>query len=86
MGHPDRRGRGFKDGRDYERWDFASLRPVYTTSFYGGYGYGRGCGRWGYGRYGYGYGPTIEYIPERSASVWFRNGRVEAWERLGLSP
>lgn len=47
MGHPERRGRGFKDGRDYERWDFASLRPVYTTSFYGGYGYGRGCGRGG---------------------------------------
>ena len=86
MGHPDRRGRGFRDGRDYERWDFASLRPVYTTSFYGGYGYGRRCGWGGYGRYGYGYGPTIEYIPERTASVWFRNNRVEAWERVGLYP
>ena len=86
MGHPDRRGRGFRDGRDYERWDFASLRPVYTTSFYGGYGYGRGCGRRGYGRYGVGYGPTIQYIPERSASVWFQKGRVEAWERVGIYP
>ena len=86
-GHPDRRGQGHKDGRPYERWDYASLRPVYSTSLYGSYGYGRGYGRGrygcGYGGYGLGYAPTIDYIRERSGTVWFQNGRVDAWERVG---
>ena len=83
-GHPDRRGRGLKDDRPYERWDYATLRPVYSATLYGSYGYGRGygCGYGGYGGYGLGYVPTIDYIRERSASVWFRNGRVDAWERV----
>lgn len=82
-GNPGRRGGGYRDDRHYERWDYASLRPVYTTTIYAGYGYGYGCGRRGYGRYGYGYAPSIEYIPEWAASVWFHNGRVESWERAG---
>lgn len=83
LGEPDRRGQGNKDGHSYERWDYANLRPVYSTSLYGSYGYGYGCGRGGYGGYGLGYAPTIDYIRERSATVWFRNGRVDAWEQIG---
>lgn len=82
MGNPDRRGQGHKDGQPYERWDYATLRPVYYNTFYGSYGYGGGCGRHGY--YGVGYVPTVDYVRERAASVWFRKDRVDAWERVGL--
>ena len=79
---------GSKDGKSTERWDYAGTRPVYTTGFYGSYGYGYGR----YGRYGsrgcYGYpgvgfamGPEVAYIPYRIASVWFLNNRVDSWER-----
>jgi hypothetical protein len=71
---------GSKNGKATERWDYAGSQPVYHNHFYGGYGYGP------YGHihpvYGFGMGPDVAYIPYRIASVWFVDGRVNAWERL----
>lgn len=76
---------GSKDGKSTERWDYAGSRPVYTTGFYGayGYGYGRygGRGRYGYPGLGFAMGPEVAYVPYRIASVWFVNDRVDSWER-----
>lgn len=91
-GSPARSFKGSKKGKDTERWDYAGSRPVYGTSFYGGYGlgYGYGPGVYGpyspYGRYGdpafaYGIGPEVAYVPYRLASVWFISGKVDSWER-----
>ncbi|MEI8038162.1 MAG: hypothetical protein WCJ14_07205 [Verrucomicrobiota bacterium] len=93
-GRPSGSFQGSQDGKATERWDYAGLHPVQTTSFYGGYGYGDfggygGYGRYGYGRYGryggpvvgFGYGPQVAYVPYRTASVWFIDQRVDAWER-----
>jgi len=72
------------------RWEYARLQAVTSTSFYGGYGfggghryYGRGGG-YGWGGYSssyYGVSPEINYIPYRSATVLFRSGLVDSWER-----
>lgn len=76
-GPPARAFQGSHEGKNTERWDYAGSRPVYTTNFYGSYGYGCGPYRRGY----YGFGPQVTYIPYRIASVWFLNNRVDAWER-----
>ena len=84
-GKPSRTFEGSEQGIPTARWDYAALQPVYTTSFGAGYAYG-GYGRYGrYGRYGYPYysvAPRIDYIPYRSATVWFKRGKVDSWERL----
>lgn len=75
-----------QEGKAHTRiWEYAGSRPVYSTHFYGGYGYGYGR----YGRYGrggpycgYSVAPQVTYIPYRKASVWFRNDRVSKWERV----
>lgn len=83
-GAPQRRLEGTRGTRRVDRWDYTVLRPVYSTHFFGGHGYGYG----GYGRYGhrgystFGFGPEVAYLPQQIASVWFENNRVEAWERL----
>lgn len=83
-GTPDRHSEGMDDrGRPTMSWDYAGLRPVYSTGFYGGYGWG------GYGYpyrnwHGYPYwglSPQVQYVPTRRASVVFRNGKVESWEQ-----
>lgn len=81
-GRPSASFQGSKGGKATERWDYAGSRPVYSTSFYGGYGYGY------YSPYGpyrhpayYGFGPEVAYIPYRIASVWFLDQRVDSWER-----
>jgi hypothetical protein len=84
-GHPDRRSEGV-DGRGVAtmRWDYATLRPVYSTGFYGGYGWGRYPHPYGYRRYGYPYmgvAPQVAYLPEHKAAVLFRNRKVESWEQ-----
>ena len=82
-GQPERRTEGSAGGVSTMRWDYAGLKPVYNTGFYGGYGYGGG----GYGRYGrrgypyVGVTPSVSYVPERRATVLFRSGRVHSWER-----
>jgi hypothetical protein len=74
---------GSKAGKSTERWDYVGSRPVYSTAFYGGYGYGPygPYGRYGYSNFGYGFGPDVAYVPYRIASVWFVNSRVDSWER-----
>ena len=82
-GAPSRVFQGSKEEKATERWDYAGSRPVYTTGFYGSYGYGpyRHYGHHGYPVHGFGMGPEVAYIPYRLASVWFVNDRVDAWER-----
>lgn len=86
-GAPSSRFDGYQDRRTTERWDYSGSKPVYTTGFYGGYGY---YNTWGYG-YGssyapYGYrfavGPEIVYVPYTRASVTFVKGKVDSWERI----
>lgn len=96
-GKPDEIAEGESEGKRFERWTYTSLSPVYSTNFYSGYGgddYGRHSPyyapipyRGGYGRrgYAYGYGQTVDYVPVRSASVDFQNGRVTKWQRGRLS-
>lgn len=85
-GAPSQRFEGGQDSRATERWDYAGTQPVHHMSFAGVHGYGR-YGRFGpYGRHGahsaFALGPEVTFIPYRRASVWFVDGRVEAWERV----
>lgn len=80
-GGPDRTFDGSKDSRSTQRWDYAGTRPVYTTNYFGGFGY-NGYGPYGYSGLGLGFGPDVAYIPYRVASVWFVDDRVDAWERV----
>lgn len=99
LGAPEQQLEGFSDGTRTMRWDYTALTPIYTNSFYGGFGhggFGRGFGRrGGFGRHGgfggrgfgrgfnsFGVGNSIDYIPTRSNTVWFENGKVRSWERL----
>lgn len=80
-GTPESRTEGSAGGTPTMRWDYAGLKPVYNTGIYGGYGWG---GYRGYGRRGYPYvgvTPQVSYVPERRASVQFRNYKVHSWER-----
>lgn len=87
-GQPSVRVEGFRNGKASERWDYTASEPVYTNSFYGGYGYGYGrpYGRYrgGYApyAYGYGFGPSVTYLPYCQSRVWFVSGRVDSWEKL----
>lgn len=78
-GNPSQRFEGSVDSKRTTRWDYIGSRPVYTTNFYGGYGYYGPYGHHGYSTFGL--GPDIAYVPDRLASVWFINDRVDAWER-----
>ena len=79
MGNPDSKTSGVQHGKNFERWHYNVLVPVYTHGFspYYGYGYGRyGC----YGRYyGMGYYPSVYYVPRHGASVEFIQGKVTGW-------
>jgi len=77
-GNPDRRIEGEKAGVPTMRWDYYGLYPVHTTGFFGGFGWGSGCF---YGGPYYSVAPQITYLPERRATVVFRNRRVDSWER-----
>jgi hypothetical protein len=82
-GNPHSRFEGVRGGKNTARWDYEGSRPVYTTSRFGGYGFGHG-GSFGRGRYsaiGFGMGPDVTFIPQRIASVWFISNRVDSWER-----
>lgn len=81
-GRPSQVLEGSKDGKSTIRWDYAGSRPVYGSSFYGGYGYGYGpYGPRRYSSLDYGFGPEITYVPYRLATVQFIGDRVESWER-----
>ncbi|MGL4400801.1 MAG: hypothetical protein ACRCXD_13095 [Luteolibacter sp.] len=86
-GFPDRRFEGSSNSKTTERWDYTTVVPVHSPTFVSG-AYGFGCGRYGpHGRWGhhgggFGFGPEITYLPQRVASVWFIDRRVDSWERL----
>jgi hypothetical protein len=84
-GFPDRRFEGSRDSVTTERWDYTTAVPVHSPTWvYGAYG----CGGYGFNgrrgvyRGGFGFGPEITYLPQRVASVWFIDRRVDSWERL----
>mgnify|MGYP004101305569 FL=1 len=81
LGNPAGRANGYRNGKDFERWTYARLRPHYRQNFYGSYGGCRGHRR--YRGYGIGFAPSIEYYPTRSATVWFHRDKVDFWERVG---
>lgn len=81
-GNPKRKSEGYRHGATYKRWDYTRLQPVAHHSFfsYWGSGYGRHRHRYRYS--GFGYSPSVEYVPYRSATVWFKKGVVDSWERV----
>jgi hypothetical protein len=85
-GPPDQSFEGSRDSKPSERWDYFDARPIYSSNYYGGFGYGfGGYGPYGYPAYsgvGFAVGPDVAYVPYREASVWFVNHRVDSWERL----
>ena len=83
-GRPSRDYTGQEGNVPTRVWEYAGSQPVYSTSYYGGYGYRRYGGYGGYrrGRYdGYGVSPQVTYVPYRKATVWFLNDKVSKWER-----
>lgn len=83
LGSPARKLEGSSEGTRTMRWDYTSLHPVYTNSFYGHFGNGFGrFGRRHGGFGGFGFNPSIHYIPARSGTVWFENDRVRSWEQV----
>ena len=81
-GRPARRIEQMRAEGPVVRWDYTGTQPVYTNHFYGGYGRGY-HGRYGrYSRTAIGFGPQIDYVPYHRASVWFVDGRVDAWESV----
>lgn len=72
---------GYKDGKNYTRWVYSQLEPVYTTpAFWGGPYWGPGP--YGRRRYygGFYTGTDVTYIPRNVANVLFENGKVVSWE------
>ncbi|MFT6177870.1 MAG: hypothetical protein ACJAQT_000270 [Akkermansiaceae bacterium] len=84
-GKPASQAEGQEGGKTFEKWTYTSIAPIYSQSFYGGYGYGYGrYSRRGYERRYYPYnsfGTEINFVPYRSAWVKFLNGRVDSWQR-----
>jgi len=64
------------------RWDYTGSRPVYASNFHGGYRRGRLGACCHYSAVGFGFGPEIIHVPTHRASVWFVDGKVEAWESV----
>lgn len=75
-GSPSQRFDGHDGKARTSRWDYSGSRPVYSSSWYGGYRYGY------YSRYAWSIAPEVTFIPYRRASVWFRNDRVSKWEQV----
>ncbi len=66
---------GQQGKKNLERWVYTRMEPVMVMS------------NWDVpcpGRYGWcaDYGPDTAYIPRRTATVTFENGKVVAWETL----
>ena len=83
-GSPESRTDGSDGGVPTMHWGYAGLKPVYTTGFYGGYNWGGWGGYRGYGRRSYPYlgiAPQVSFVPEERASVYFRNYKVQSWQR-----
>lgn len=89
-GDPSNEFEGQEDGVNTRRWDYLARRAVHTDTVGAGFGWGGWGGGWG-GPFwgpgiqpwnGVGVAPTVTYVPYRRASVWFRNNKVEKWERM----
>jgi hypothetical protein len=83
-GRPSREYEGSEGGVATLRWDYLGSTPVYQTTYFGGFGYGLGygCGRFGRGPFNdFAVFPEVAYVPYRRATVLFRDGRVDSWER-----
>ena len=82
-GKPTERYQGVNGSESTERWDYTRSQPVYSNQIGFGFGQGFGYGR-GF-RGGYSslfFSPEVTYIPQRSASVFFKKNKVDAWERM----
>lgn len=77
-GEPSRRYHGSREGKSLARWDYLGSRPVTVSNFHGSHM--PGWGPYGHRYPIHGLGPDIAYVPYREASVWFVEGRVDAWE------
>lgn len=78
---------GSDGGNATLRWDYNASTAIPSNSYgyFGPYGWGYGYGAgWRYGRYPYPYfaGPDATYVPYRKATVLFREGRVDSWEKI----
>lgn len=62
-----------------ERWDYVGHEAVQMNTFGNGHGSSRKVGVSSVG--GFGFGPDIAYIPTRVGSVYFKNNKVENWEK-----
>jgi len=82
-GQPSRVYEGSSQAGSTTRWEYAKLKPITTTTIGAGYGWGGGYrhGRGGYGYPYYSVSPQVDYVPYHSATVVFKHGRVDSWER-----
>jgi len=91
-GNPSSEIVGFNKDESYTEWRYYDYRTAPSNVFYGSIGYGRlgysKYGRRGYGSfrsrgvgYGLGIGSTVTTVPELNARVWFKNLKVESWEK-----
>jgi hypothetical protein len=79
IGRPDQVASGREKGSSIEKWTYVGTQPVFTNSFFPGYGgWGRGygyCGGWD--PYWAGFNtPNVIYVPYKAATVSFRGNRV----------
>ncbi len=92
LGEPNKMSKGSKNGVAFEKWYYASARPVYSTGVNIGLGYG-GFGRRAYSRRRFGYNSLggfgeygihqrVRYVKSISSIVEFdRSGKVTNWSQ-----
>lgn len=77
-GNPTREYEGSNGGASTHVWEYDGSEPVYSTGYFGNSGYGRFGGR----AYAVEIAPSFIYVPYRKGTVWFRNGKVDRWEKV----
>ena len=89
LGKPDDVGFASKGGEEFEIWSYITQSPIVRNriGFHGGFG-GFGHGRFGrsgrFGRFGgFGFGPSVTYVPRRTAIVKFSEGLVAEYQVSG---
>ncbi len=80
MGKPDRVSYGASQDGDFEEWNYYSLQPIVTNHFQNFWGWG--CGRRGLLN-NFGFGPTVSYVPRKSAQVNFVKEKVQSFRTVG---
>lgn len=79
-GKPDGVADGNIKGKQYLRWIYTTLQPVYSPGWGGGYWGPWGRPGWGRGYYG-SYSNDVTYVPVDAGYVLFINGVVDSWEK-----